>query len=313
MTPAQVLKQNYIATMIEFKWWNKNRTIDKTNKNKMAESVQAQAKSIRASKDIYNTDIPCIAKINAFKTAVIDWWKSRTHAYGSDGVRLLRKVDLEAFQQQMAQAQKDLDPLAQDIDNHRFDIIDDARSRLGDTLSIGDYPLDLSTCYGITVSYPNLTPSQELPPEVYQQQKAYLEAKINEAAEAAQQAFTQDFFDMVSHLAERLTPDQEGKPKAFSKTAVEKLQDFIAAFQNMKLKDGDDFDNLVNKTKELIAGVTAKDIRNAPALKKELKTALDEIEKQLSAMVTNAPRRKIIRPSTQKEASVETIQAAPAA
>lgn len=303
MSPTEILKTHYIATSIVFTpWWNQRKSVSKTTRERMASAVQAQARSIGASKVVYNADIAAIAEINSLRQQTRDWWEANTLPYGQDAVRLLRKDDLTTFKAKLDDVQKVLALLAQNVQNARHLIIADAQERLHDAFSLGDYPLDLSTLYGVEVSFPNLRPSNELPKEVHDQQVKYLDAKIHEAAQLAQAAFTQQFAELVSALAERITPDADGKKKIFRDSAVGNLLEFFAQFEKLKLQAGDDLDQLVSQTKALIAGVTAQDLRDSDLLKKEIAAGLKTIEEGLTPLIVKAPRRMILKPTKPAEA-----------
>src|ERR1051326_3030960 len=146
-TPAQIIKQNYLATQVEFKpWWVKSRTVEKTLRQRMGEVINAN-ESPRSSTDIYSTQIPAIAEINALKTKIREHWESNTLPYGRDSVRLLRRVDLDAFNKYMTDAAAEIAVLAGKVNDSRDTIIEDARKRRGDAFRLSDYPIDLSSLY----------------------------------------------------------------------------------------------------------------------------------------------------------------------
>lgn len=302
MTPAQIIKANYIATKIRFvPWWTKTKTIDKTTKQRMCEPVNAQSNSIRSYKDAYSTEIPAIAEINALRDKTRDYWENNTLPYSEDSVRLLRRVDLPEFNAYMDNVAKvQLPAHAANVQNARDLIIEDARKRLGDTFSINHYPIDLSTLYGIEVTYPTLSPNGSLPKEILDQQRKLLEAKITEAAVQAQQNFTNLFAEHIQHLAERLTTEP-GQKKVFRDSAVDNLKEFFAQFEKLKISEGDELDKLVADAQNLIKGIAPADLRSSEALKAEIAGALTTIEKKLTPLIVNAPRRKIIRPTNIKE------------
>src|SRR5262249_14362744 len=201
------------------------------------------------------------------------------------------------FRAKMDQAALDIPVAAQAVAGARDDIVADAQKRLGRTFSVGDYPLDLSELYGIEVSFPNLRPSGDLPPEIYEAQHQYLTAKIEEAAQLAQQSFTAQFAAMLAHLAERLKAGPDGKPRGFRDSVVGNLKEFFNSFAKLKLVDGDDLDGLIHQAKELVGGVSAQDLRDSPLLKQEVAQGLAKIEEQLAPLIVTAPRRRIIKPT----------------
>src|SRR5581483_5013295 len=115
-----------------------------------------------------------------------------------------------------------------------------------------------------------------------------------EAAEMAQEQFTAQFAELVSHLAERLQPGPDGQKKVFKDSAVKNLAEFFERFEKLKVQDGDALDQAVQQAKELLGGWSAKDLRGAPALKEDIAQGLAAIEQQLAPLVVKAPRRKLL-------------------
>jgi hypothetical protein len=294
-----MIKANYIATKVEFSpWWGQHRRIDRTNHSRMVQVVHSNTKDIGAPPvRVYDSDIPAIAHMNSLKNAIKEWWETNTHPYDQKATRLLLKSELSAFNACMEQGRADIAVGSKAVQQVRDVIIADARNRLNDAFKLSDYPLDLSALYGITVSFPNLQPSADLPSAVYEQQRQYLDSKIHEAAQLAQGVFTKQFAKLVSALAERIAPEADGKKKIFRDSAVGNLKEFFAQYEKLKLQDGDDLDQLISKTKALITGVSAQDLRDSDLLKEEIATALKTVEQGLTPLIVKAPRRMILKPS----------------
>ena len=57
-----------------------------------------------------------------------------------------------------------------------------------------------------------------------------MQSRFNEAVQLAEQAFTEELTRLVEHLSERLSGQQDGKPKAFRDTAITNLTEFFQRF-----------------------------------------------------------------------------------
>lgn len=295
MTPAQ-LKKLMTATKLSFKWYGSHRKLEDGLKNQVAETVEAEADSIKASKMLYNPKLPVLRDINSLKSTIKEFWESVTTPHPEPGVRLLLKQDVETFNSKMKNFEADLWQYAQDVQMHRDQIITDARQRLGKAFNAGNYPADLASLFGFEVSYPSLEPPSDLPEHVYEQQKQLAKAKLDEAIQLAEAMFVQQFRELVEGLHERLTPEADGKKKVFRDSAVTNFTEFFDRFAKLNVTNNADLETLVTEAKELVSGIKAQELRDLPALKAEVAQGLAGIKNKLAPLVVNQPRRKIIKP-----------------
>jgi hypothetical protein len=293
---ATILKENFVATRVCFHWWGQSRRVEKGTKTQMATAVQAQSDSITAGKRIYSNELECIAQINSLKCTIKDWWEAQTNPYGENGVRLLPKEKLEDFNATMKKFQQELGELGCAVQMQRDKIMEDAKARLGQAFAQGNYPIDLAGEYGLEWEFPNLEPSGELPQQVYQQQQAFLQAKMAEAVKLTEQALLQEFSNLVENLHEKLTPSPDGKKKQLRDSAVTNLQEFFDKFKKLNVGSSEQLEALVSEAQELLHSMTPQEIRAHDGIKKEIAEGLSKVSNALTPLVVNKPRRNIITP-----------------
>jgi hypothetical protein len=292
-TAAEILKENYIPTRLSFSWWGQSKKVEKATQERMANYIDANARRISAGKRIYSTEIECIAEINALKTEIKDYWEDQTLPYSQEGIRLLPRAKIETFNLKMQDFEGRLRDKATVVHLHRAEIIEDAQKELGDAFSLGNYPLDLTQLYRMEVSFPSIEPAEGLPPQVYQQQSAYAQRKIEEAVQMAETAFSTQMMELIEHLREKLQPGPDGQKKIFRDSAVENLKDFFRRFKELNLGSSEQLDQLVCQAEEIVAGISAEDLRKGKDLRDQIGRELKEVSEALTPLVTTKPRRVI--------------------
>ena len=121
--------------------------------------------------------------------------------------------------------------------------------------------------------------------------------RFDRAVELAEQAVTEEFASMVSHLAERLSDDVSGERKVFRDSAVENLREFFGRFRQLPIHgaSADQLENLINQVQGVLGGVSPKSLRESGGLRQEIATELGRVETALQTMLVDRPRRRIIR------------------
>lgn len=133
-----------------------------------------------------------------------------------------------------------------------------ARQRLGQLFNTGDYLSSLRGLFDVVWDYPSADPPaflQQLNPQLYHQECQRISSRFNEAVELAEQAFTDEPAKLVSHLSERLTGAEGGKPKVFRDTAITNLTEFFERFKHLNIRSNEQLDQLVNQAQSIVQGV----------------------------------------------------------
>jgi hypothetical protein len=297
MTPAQMLKQHYVASRVNFNWWNSRRKVEDAIKEQMASAVEAESDSLGANKLLYNPRLPAIKEVNALRSKITAYWEQVSNPYGDSATRLLPKADVPDFNDTMSQLRDELITKAYGVQAIRETILNDAKNRLRGAFNAGNYPVDLSALYGVEWTFPSIEPNGELPAHVYEAQKAHVQAKLEEAVALAEEAFAQELTHMVKHLADKLNSAEDGKPKVFRDSAISNLIAFFERFKKLSISSNQQLDEIVAQAQSLIQGVTPHELRKSATLKEEVRTGMADITHKLESMMIARPRRKILLPT----------------
>ena len=128
--------------------------------------------------------------------------------YPEPGVRLIRQDRVEEFARQMADSKVELDdavreprpPLRRAEAGRRA-------SGSGSLYNPADYPETLVGLFDVQWDFPSFEPPdylRQLCPAVYEQERARVAARFDEAVQLAESAFLEEFARLVSHLCDRI-------------------------------------------------------------------------------------------------------------
>ena len=99
----------------------------------------------------------------------------------------------------------------------------------------------------------------------------------------------------MSHLTERLSGQEDGKPKVFRDTAVENLTEFFERFRMFNVRSSEQLDGLVEQAQRIVRGVEPQDLRTTANLRQQVATQLAGVQSVLDGMLVDRPRRNILR------------------
>ena len=229
---------------------------------------------------------------------MIAFWKGISLPYPESGIRLIRQDDISSFTVQMTSLKAELDEAVIQLDARYDELKSAARRRLGSLYNGGDYPATLRGWFDVSYDFPSVEPPEylrQLSPQLYQQEASRIAARFDEAVQLAEQAFTEELSKLVSHLTERLSGNEDGKPKVFRDSVVENLREFFERFRLLNIRSDQQLDELVVQAQRVVRGVEPQQLRDNQALRQQVASQLSGVQSVLDGLLVDRPRRNILR------------------
>ncbi len=301
-TPAQRLRATMAAARVSFTWLGTQKTLTADQIAQAAGTFDAEARSLSAGKKLLDTRHPAFRAVTAVRTKVTDGWRGMSLPYPEPGVRLIRQDRVEEFARQMADYKVELDDAVANLDLHYGELKHAAAERLGSLYNPADYPESLVGLFDVQWDFPSFEPPdylRQLCPAVFEQERARVAARFDEAVQLAESAFLEEFARLVSHLCDRMTgAGEDGQPRVFRDSAVDNLSDFFGRFGELNVRSNEQLDELVERARRAVRGVAAQDLRDSQALRQRVASQLTQVQSSLDAMLVERPRRRILRQAT---------------
>lgn len=294
--PAHRLQTTTAAVRLSFTWFGCRRSLTPAQKAEAAETFGAEGQFFSAGKKLVDTRHPAFRKVTAIRGRAVGYWRSLTLPYPETGIRLIRQDRIEEFDRELTSFRRDLDAAVVELDDRYSELQSAARQRLGTLFNPADYPPSLRPWFKLDWDFPSVEPPDylmELHPRLYEQEKARLAARFEEAVGLAEQAFLQEFRELVGHLCERIHGD-----KVFRNSVVGNLTEFFERFRSLNVRSSDEFDQLVEQAQRVVRGLAPQDLRDDQVLRRLVAEQLEPVQSALDAMLVDRPRRRILRGAT---------------
>jgi hypothetical protein len=298
LDPARRLRASMAAVRLSFTWFGVRKSLNSEQKSLAAETFGAEGKFLSAGKKLLDTRHPAFQAVTALRGRVRSYWLGMSIPYPDPGIRLLRRDQIKAFDAQMSLFGGELEEAVQNLDDHYGELRSAARERLGSLFNAGDYPPQMAGLFAIAWEFPSIEPPnylQELNPALFEQEQARVAARFDEAVQLAEEAFVTELGKLVSHLTERLSGQEDGRPRIFRDSAVDNLREFFERFRQLNVRSNDQLDDLVVQAQRIVQGVEPQQLRDNTSLRQQVATQLAGVQSVLDGLLVDRPRRAILR------------------
>jgi hypothetical protein len=296
--PAERLRSTMAAVRVSMSWFGTRKTLTPEQRAEAAEPFGTDARFLSAGKRLLDISHPAYKAVNAVRGKVQAYWKSMSLPYPEPGIRLIRQDKIDDFARKIQEFQEELTEAVETLDRHYSELKATARQRLGSLFNAGDYPESLVGAFSVDADFPSVEPPdylQQLNPQLYEQECQRVQARFDEAVRLAEEAFAAELAKLVSHLTERLSGTEDGKPKVFRDSAVENLTDFFQRFRELNVRSNDQLDQLVADARRVIRGVEPQALRDNAGLRQHVTTEMSRVQSVLDGLLVDRPRRNILR------------------
>ena len=295
---ARRLRTSMAAVRVSMSWLGTRKTLTAENSAEAAEPFGTDARFLSAGKRLLDISHPAYKAVTAVRGKVIAYWKSMSLPYPEPGIRLIRQDKIDEFAAKMREFQAELAEAVEALDRRYSELKSTARQRLGSLYNSGDYPESLAAMFGIEFDFPSVDAPdylQQLNPQLYEQECQRVQSRFDEAVRLAEEAFTAELAKLVSHLTERLSGQDDGKPRVFRDSAVENLTEFFQRFRELNVRSSEQLDQLVGQAQRVIRGVEPQDLRDDTGLRQHVATEMSRVQSVLDGLLVDRPRRNILR------------------
>ena len=295
---ARDVRTNMGAVKVGFRWLGTRRSLSDAQTRQAAANFDADAEQVSAYKKLIDTKHPAYKALTTIKNQVVQYWRGITLPYPTEGVRLLRRDDIETFETKMRDFRERLELAVNNLQLEYESIKTRAREHLGSLYDPADYPENIQDAFGIFWEYPPVEPPRYLMnfnPELYAQEQARIQQRFEQAVAMAENSFADQLQALVAHLIERLTDNPDGSKKTFKSSVVENFGEFYEQFKKLNVRGNTELEALVSRANSLIAGVDVDELRKDQDTRRTISEQMYELQNSLDDLIQNAPRRRVMR------------------
>ncbi len=298
ISPATRLRVTMAAVRLTFMWFGVRKSLSAEQKSQAADTFGAAGNYLSAGKKLFDTSHPAFRAVTAVRSRAVSLWRGMSVPYPEPGIRLIRQDDISAFDVQMTSLRDELQEAVMALDQHFGELQSAARERLGRLYNSADYPSSLRGLFNLEYDFPAVEPPdylRQLSPALYEQERARVAARFDEAVQMAEEAFTSELARLVSHLTERISGQDDGKPKIFRDSAIANLTEFFQRFGQLNVRSNEQLDDLVAQAQQVVRGIEPQALRDSANLRQHVATQLAGVQSVLDGLLVDRPRRNILR------------------
>lgn len=296
---GEELQASMAAVRLSIKWLGNHKKVADDLKIEAAENFDAESKSVSMRKKLLDTSHDSWKNLVAVRGKMEAAWKDRSLPFPENGIRLMKRQDVETFTVTMQDLYFDLKEAERVFDLHYDEIRLEARQRLGRLYNPEDYLPSMIGAFEVAWEFPSVQAPEyllQLAPELYERETERVKNRFNEAVLLAEQAFAVELSKMIEHLLERLSGGEDGKPKIFRDTAVTNLTEFFGRFRELNIGSSPELDRLVADAQRIVGSTNPEELRSSEAVRSHISSNLTRVQASLDGLMVDRPRRNLIRP-----------------
>lgn len=286
----QLLEQTIGVSMRMTRFGNAKKLDDQCHST-VAQSIDADPDRIRATEVIVNSKHPAYKTVTSHMSKVKRTFTDSTIAFPEPTIRLMHCEKLERFQAQVESDQDELRRLVVTLDQHRNELVEDARRKLGNAFKPDYYPASFANSFSIEVAYPSIGPDErlrQLNPRLYEEQQRRFIAQVEQAIEETTAALAEQFAQIVARLVEAY---QDGK--RLNANAIDPLNNFLERFAEIRLGSSTQLRELIEQARGIVNEHAPVQLYRSSARRSQVAASLAPLQESIQAVLERAPVRQI--------------------
>lgn len=293
---ARRLREGTIAVRLLTEKMGVRKALTREQIRQAADEFDADARHLSATKRLIDTKDPSYRAVVRVRSRAVKLWKAVTVPYPDPGVRLCPRERVEALNGDLQALRTELAEAANVLQRRWTELRDQAQTNLGQLFNAADYPERVDTEFAIHWDYPSIEPAEYLRqahPQLYEQERERIRLRFEEAAELTEQAFAARLHELVAHLVDRLTGQDDGKPKTFKDSSVDRLREFFEQVRGLSVAGESGISRMVDMAQAAIGGATADQLRGDSEVRNRVGAQLAAVAQTLDSLMVERPRRRI--------------------
>ena len=201
-----------------------------------------------------------------------------TLPWSQDGARILPSAVFEKYSDEMRKLRLTFDKSVQGFvdDYPRLMLV--AKRELNGMYNQADYPTNIAAKFGVDIAFMPMPDSQDfrasLSESAVSEIKKGIEAELQKTTQLAMHEPYERLYTHISRMVERLSD----KEAIFRDTLVTGLADLCAILPGLNLMGDPQLDDLRKRAESLIANVDPQDLRDVPAVRRDVARKAAEIQ-----------------------------------
>lgn len=241
-------------------------------------------------------DPDCLSPIRAVLSKARGHLTKNALPFPIHGLTLVPKETLARIDETLCQMKAEFEAEVEKFIGSYEEEREKARESLGHLFNEADYPIDVRRKFRfewrfITMDVPGR--SGLLTPELYEREKEKFQVLMEETRELATVVLREEFAGIVRHMVERLSGEEDGKPKRFQASMLEKMGEFLDSFGDRNLFADEKLAELVDQAREVVSGLSTEELRQDGNLRRYIADEMNQLRVSIDGALEDLPRRKI--------------------
>jgi len=235
-----------------------SRSASRTNKNLLADDEKLEA-------------------INKYAANFRNWLYAETLPWSNSGLRLIPTAKFFEFKQTLDAYKTEFDTMVTDFVTDYPTRIAAQAFKLGSMFDRSEYPdqNEIAGKFKFGYCFSPVPEAGHFLVDLGEEMEKELKEEYAKAYEERVNSAMKDLWtrlkDSLTKIAERLTPDADGKNKIFRDSLVDNVLDLCGMLRDLNITNDPNLEQARREVEQLLSGVVADDLRKSEEIKKDVR------------------------------------------
>lgn len=279
--PSKSIASAAMLVEVSISCWTA-RKLDKKVSEEVNQAKSASKTAARVNKNLLADDQRLDA-IVSYAAAVRNWLNRVTLPWSDNGIRLVTTKQFMEFKAELDVRMAEFDRMVDDFVVMYPTLISAQAFKLGGMFNRDEYPTAdaIKHKFGFRYAFMPVPETGDWRVDIAEEAKAELAEHYQSEYQRRIDASMRDVWgrlkDVVEHMSEILTVDEDGKGKRFHESVLNKTVELCDMLKYLNVTGDNELERARAMLEGALFGVTAEEIRKQPAIKQDVKTRMDEI------------------------------------
>lgn len=258
------------------------RKLDRKVTDEVTTNKAASRSAARVNKNLLADDEKLEA-INKYAANFRNWLYAETLPWSNSGLRLIPTAKFFDFKQTLDAYKSEFEDLVNNFVQEYPTRIAAQAFKLGSMFDRSEYPdaQEIASKFKFSYCFSPVPEAGHFLVDLGEEMEKELKEEYAKAYEDRVNTAMKDLWtrlkDHLDKIAERLTPDPDGKNKIFRDSLVDNVLDLCGMLRDLNVTNDPNLEKARKEVEMLLSGVVADDLRKNEEIRKDVKSEVDAI------------------------------------
>jgi hypothetical protein len=258
------------------------RKLDRNVTEEVNNAKKAASGASRVNKNLLH-GVDHLERIRKYSAGIRNWMYANTLPWSDYGPRLVPTSSFFQFKRELDEHEREFNTMVQNFLHYYPTLISAQAFKLGDMFDRAEYPAveEIANKFNFHASFLPVPDAGDFRVDIGNEALEVLRSQYEQEYanrwQGALDEIKNRLLEGLSHLSERLTPNEEGDRKVFRNNILENFAETLATVRHLNITKDEAINALIEDSERVIAHVTVEELKSDEQTRKDVRSKVDSI------------------------------------